>query len=456
MKRFALLAALILAAPAFAHEYPGDDDGWQQDEAPPPQQGAEDYGYGNSNTQYGQPPPQQQPYGQPPPPMPGEPYGEPPPSQGYAQPPGYGQPPPGYAQPPQEGPTYTDFEDDPSMRSYGVWIDSEYGRVWRPTRVEPGWQPYLFGHWAWTNAGWAWISDEPFGWATYHYGRWAVLDDGSWVWLPGRVWAPAWVAWRYDDGYAAWCPLGPRSIVYEQPRRWVVVDERHFLDPVHTYVVPVQRRREFIGRVHTYYRGPRAGPPVVTIGRATGREVRPLVIHDSGSRRPDVSGGTVGFYRPRTAPVVVHGTGNRGPVQRQAPPAVQHQAPVQRPPEHVYVQPNRNPPPVQHENRPPVVQHESAPPVVQRPATVVHPPPVQHEDGRPPGVQRGVNRAPTVMTGQPQQRPPPKAQQRPPPVQHEQEHRAEPPRPQQRMAPPPQRPPQQQRRGQPPRKDDKK
>jgi len=90
--------------------------------------------------------------------------------------------------------------------------------------VQPGWQPYLYGRWAWTDAGWAWISEEPFGWATYHYGRWAVLDDGGWGWLPGRVWAPAWVAWRYNDGYAAWCPLGPRGLVYEQPRQWVAVD----------------------------------------------------------------------------------------------------------------------------------------------------------------------------------------------------------------------------------------
>ena len=27
------------------------------------------------------------------------------------------------------------------------------------------WQPYMYGRWMWTNAGWAWVSDEPFGWA---------------------------------------------------------------------------------------------------------------------------------------------------------------------------------------------------------------------------------------------------------------------------------------------------
>ena len=44
-----------------------------------------------------------------------------------------------------------------------------------------------------------WASEEPFGWATYHYGRWGYSDRMGWFWVPGNRWAPAWVAWRQHD-----------------------------------------------------------------------------------------------------------------------------------------------------------------------------------------------------------------------------------------------------------------
>jgi hypothetical protein len=53
------------------------------------------------------------------------------------------------------------------------------------------------------------MSNEPFGWITYHYGRWYFDDYYGWVWMPDDVWAPAWVEWRYDDDYIGWAPLPP-------------------------------------------------------------------------------------------------------------------------------------------------------------------------------------------------------------------------------------------------------
>ncbi|HEX4138962.1 MAG TPA: DUF6600 domain-containing protein, partial [Candidatus Methylacidiphilales bacterium] len=32
------------------------------------------------------------------------------------------------------------------------------------------------------------------------------------VWVPGYTWAPAWVSWRYGDGYVGWAPLPPDSL----------------------------------------------------------------------------------------------------------------------------------------------------------------------------------------------------------------------------------------------------
>ena len=204
--------------------------------------------------------------------------------------------------PPDQGPTLDDFRDDSELSWNGEWVETaEYGTVWRPTHVRDDWQPYMYGRWVWTRAGWAWASDEPFGWAVYHYGRWAWTPGLGWSWLPGRVWSPAWVSWRWNDGYTGWCPLGPAGAVYEQPARWVVVPNRQFLQPIAHYAVP-RRERQTLPLPPP--RGPRAGPPVATVERATGHAVRPLAIGDGSSPAQAHAGsGTVFFYRPRTAPV---------------------------------------------------------------------------------------------------------------------------------------------------------
>src|SRR5438132_363815 len=223
MKRI-LLAALFLSLPALAQEYPGDDDySWQMREPPPPD--------------YDQPPPAD--------------YDEPPP-------------------PARRGPTLDDFRGDRELSGSGEWLDTpEYGTVWRPTSVDSDWRPYLYGHWEWTTVGWAWVSDEPFGWAVYHYGRWAYMGSWGWAWVPGRVWAPAWVAWRWGNGYAGWCPLGPRRYVYQQPAQWVFVQNRHFLEPVRHHVIPRPQAPRPMAI------GTSAPPPVRAVERATGHSVRP-------------------------------------------------------------------------------------------------------------------------------------------------------------------------------------
>jgi hypothetical protein len=202
----------------------------------------------------------------------------------------------------QAGPSVVDFESDPALAQYGRWIDTPaYGVVWQPTVVDQSWRPYYAGHWASTIGGWAWVSDEPFGWAVYHYGRWAFTSDAGWIWLPGSVWAPAWVAWRWDGGYAGWCPLGPRNTYYQQPQ-WVYVEQRHFLDPVVHYAVPVaQHPRPIAGPV---MQGPRAGPAIASVERQTGRGIRPMPIVVSHSPQAvGTAGGQATFYRPRFSAV---------------------------------------------------------------------------------------------------------------------------------------------------------
>ena len=155
----------------------------------------------------------------------------------------YTPPPP--PPPPAYGDDYGLFYDD--LEPYGEWVLlNPYGWVWSPWRVEPAWRPYTVGRWIYTVDGWFWYSDEPWGWATYHYGRWMFDPARGWIWIPGREWAPSWVAWRYGDGWIGWAPLPPGAVwragigldfggadidVIIQPFWWGFVDERTILDP---------------------------------------------------------------------------------------------------------------------------------------------------------------------------------------------------------------------------------
>jgi hypothetical protein len=81
---------------------------------------------------------------------------------------------------------YSDLDD------YGTWRDEpEYGHVWYPNEVEPGWAPYSYGYWNWVGPwGWTWVDYSPWGFAPYHYGRWNYFG-GRWGWCPGPYYGPA-------------------------------------------------------------------------------------------------------------------------------------------------------------------------------------------------------------------------------------------------------------------------
>jgi hypothetical protein len=111
------------------------------------------------------------------------------------------------------------------LDEYGRWrYVADYGPVWTPVAVAPGWAPYRYGHWVWVAPwGWTWVEDEPWGFAPFHYGRWAFVES-SWCWVPGPVYvrpvyAPALVAFVGGGGFGvgvgvgvAWFPLAPREV----------------------------------------------------------------------------------------------------------------------------------------------------------------------------------------------------------------------------------------------------
>ncbi|MDP1693213.1 MAG: hypothetical protein Q8L49_14895 [Burkholderiaceae bacterium] len=127
---------------------------------------------------------------------------------------------------PYVSPEMTGAED---LDRYGDWDrHPEYGTLWYPRRVEPGWAPYRYGHWAYVQPwGYTWVDDAPWGFAPFHYGRW-VWWQGRWAWAPGQyvarpVYAPALVAWiggphvsigiNIGGGPSVgWVPLSPREV----------------------------------------------------------------------------------------------------------------------------------------------------------------------------------------------------------------------------------------------------
>ncbi|MFN0128412.1 MAG: DUF6600 domain-containing protein, partial [Verrucomicrobiales bacterium] len=150
-----------------------------------------------------------------------------------------------------------------ALAPHGRWLESEeYGWVWQPAAAgEVEWRPYTRGRWMDSDQGWAWMSDEPFGWATYHYGRWALLVDHGWIWVPGDIWAPAWVVWRRNEECVGWAPLPPETLYAEETTIGSEVEAdyglnadwytflpvRHFDEPVVPYCRPVAENHHFFG-----------------------------------------------------------------------------------------------------------------------------------------------------------------------------------------------------------------
>ena len=150
--------------------------------------------------------------------------------------------------------SYNDFYQD--LSNYGQWIeDPQYGFVWSPN-VDGTFRPYYTnGYWVMTEYGNTWISEYPWGWACFHYGRWTYDNYYGWLWIPGSNWGPAWVSWRYGDDFYGWAPLGPNyepGVTYGDyvcPNSWWV-----FIPPQYLYS----------GNYYRYWYGPRGNGHIIT------------------------------------------------------------------------------------------------------------------------------------------------------------------------------------------------
>lgn len=193
------------------------------------------------------------------------------------------------------------FHDD--LAPYGRWVAAgSYGSCFVP-RVAVGWAPYVDGQWIYTDYGWTWVSNDPFGDVPFHYGTWTWFDPYGWIWVPGTVWAPAWVTWAYGDDYVGWAPVPPSfgftvsgyvgAPVVLPATRYVFVPTRQFVGvPVQSVRLPAERNNVIFSRTvkTTDYRVSggvvrTAGPPPARIERVAAQKIAPVSI-DRVKARP--------------------------------------------------------------------------------------------------------------------------------------------------------------------------
>ena len=235
---------------------------------------------------------------------------------------------------------YQTFYDN--LSDQGTWVQTDdYGYAFQPTVSDPDWAPYTDGHWVYSDVGWTWVSDEPWGWATYHYGRWVNIDGTGWCWVPGYRWAPAWVSWRFGGGYCGWAPLPPATFVgvefgdvgfsaasFRGYHFGGDIDVNFHIGAGCYNFVPVARfgdpnlRGAFVNRSNNYtiinhttnitninvnrgggFAGVKVGGPSLTaINAQSAHRIRTVRLAESNAPgRAAMQGGTVAFYRPQLA-----------------------------------------------------------------------------------------------------------------------------------------------------------
>ena len=169
---------------------------------------------------------------------------------------------------------------------------------------------------------WTWVSDEPWGWATDHYGRWLFDRSYGWVWVPGPIWGPAWVVWRAGGGVVGWAPLPPGIEassaadldVALDPSAFSFVEERFLLEPALVgHILPRASNVAFIVLTKnvtryevTDERFVDRGIDLAEIERASGRAVTRLQVREVDTV-DEARGGTetrshvLAVYRPTAA-----------------------------------------------------------------------------------------------------------------------------------------------------------
>ena len=212
--------------------------------------------------------------------------------------------------------SYQEFYD--GLSPYGQWInDPAYGYIWVPN-IDDDFRPYFTGgHWVMTEYGNTWLSEYPWGWACFHYGRWIYNEYYGWVWVPGYEWGPGWVAWLWDDGYCGWAPLSPGIFWagggYSCPEDWWIFMHPRYLyrprylnhwrsdyfrGPNHTHTILQHSHfvtNTFENNSVKYYSGPQAAE----VEQVTHQPVQVFRTGNGTVRGQELANGnTISMYRP--------------------------------------------------------------------------------------------------------------------------------------------------------------
>jgi hypothetical protein len=240
-------------------------------------------------------------------------------------------PPPQYVSPDVVG-----YED---LNANGEWRNTpEYGAVWTP-RVAANWTPYHDGNWAWVEPwGWTWVDAAPWGFAPFHYGRWAYIDN-SWGWCPGPVaervyYAPALVAFVGGGGFGAavsigggggglvgWFPLGPREVYYPSYH----VSERYVrqVNVTNTRITNINVTNIRVTNINYVNRGAVVAMPERSFVSAQSVQRAAVRVDANQMRQAEVIGAT-----PRLAPQRESFLANNSGRRAVAPPAAFVNRPV--------------------------------------------------------------------------------------------------------------------------------
>jgi hypothetical protein len=160
---------------------------------------------------------------------------------------------------------------------------------------------------------------------------------GSWIWIPGNVWGPAWVSWRQTAGYYGWAPLGPGVGVNVNigigpsipAEHWVFVPRQFMTSPaVNNYYINRQQNVTIINNStvinnttvvnnNNYY----AGPRINEVELSTHTRITPVAIRENN--RPGqsmVNNGQLDVYRPNVQENMVNNNTNQRPTPARVVP----------------------------------------------------------------------------------------------------------------------------------------
>jgi hypothetical protein len=210
----------------------------------------------------------------------------------------------------------TAYADDFNFGMFFVWRPSPNLAVSVIAGEPAPYVPYSNGSWMYTDAGWYFNAATPYEDVTCHYGRWVYSPALGWIWVPGRVWAPAWVEYRVTETYIAWTPIPPGVYIvnnfvayppFYDVHRYVIVEKRHFCEPMvykymykeHKNKIKIKEWSRTDGIMVMNKTVINRGPDVVSIEKHYGRKIEQVKVnrvHDKGDA--GFKDGVINSYNP--------------------------------------------------------------------------------------------------------------------------------------------------------------